>query len=80
MITFANLKKIGYGLDGPGGDCSSLFRVQIALEVNSASYKMCTGGFPGGVKAAERRIDHPTTSYCHGCVYVHPCIHILRGP
>ena len=31
-----------------GGDFSSLFRVQTGPGVHSASYKMSTGGFPGG--------------------------------
>ena len=62
-------KALGYGLDGPGsipgvgggGDFSSLLRVQTGPGVHSTSYKMSTGGFPG-VKAAERRTSHPTSS------------------
>ena len=49
-------KALDYGLDGPGsipgvgggGDFSSLVRVQTGPEVQSASYKMSTGGFPRG--------------------------------
>ena len=63
-----------------GGDFSSLLRIQTGPEVHSASYKMSTEGFPLGVKAAKLRTGHPTSSQCHGCEYVDPCIHILRGP
>ena len=63
-------KALGYGLDGPGsilgvgggGDFYSLVRVQTGPAVHSASYKMSTGGFPLGVKAAECRTSHPTSS------------------
>ena len=44
-----------------GGYFSSLLRIQTGPEVHSASYKMSTEGFPG-VKAAERRTSHPTSS------------------
>ena len=61
--------------DGPGGlsgkagrpacrrdgDFSSLLRVQTAPGVHSTSYKMSTGDFPG-VKTAERRSSHPTST------------------
>ena len=53
----------------------SLLCVQTGPEVHSVSYKMSAG-----VKATERRINHPTSSKCRGCVYVHPCILIPRGP
>ena len=43
-------------------------------------HKMSTGGFPWGVKAAECRTSHPTSSYCRGCVYEAPYIHIPHGP
>ena len=59
-------KALGYGLDGlgvgGGGDFSSLLRVQTGPGVHSTSYKMSTGEFPRGVKAAERRTSHPTSS------------------
>ena len=58
-----------------GGDFSSFFRDHTGLEVHSASYKMSTGCFTG-VKTAERRTSHPTSSQYHGCEYVDPCIHI----
>ena len=33
-----------------------------------------------GVKTAEQRTSHTTSSQCRGCQYVNPCIHIPRGP
>ena len=65
---------------GGGGDFSSFVRVQTGPEIHSASYKMSTGGFPRGVKAAERRTSHPTSLQCRGCEYVVPCIHVPGGP
>ena len=44
-----------------GGDFSSFLRVQTGPGVDSASYKMSTGAFPG-IKAAERRTSHPASS------------------
>ena len=29
---------------------------------------------------AKHRTTHPTSSWCRGCEYVDPCIHIPRGP
>ena len=44
-----------------GGDFASLLCVQTGPGVNSASYKMSTGGFPG-VQVTERGTTHPTSS------------------
>ena len=60
-------KALGNRLDSLGsipgvGDFSSLLCVQTGPEVYSASYEMSTGDFPG-VKAAERRASHLTSSY-----------------
>ena len=40
---------------------------------------MSTGAFPG-VKTAERKANHPIFSWCRGCEYVDPCIHIYLTP
>ena len=44
-------RRLATGLDGPGsipgGDFTSLLRVQTGLGVLSTSYKMSTGEFPG---------------------------------
>ena len=46
-------KALSYGLDGSGsipgvGEVEIFVRVQTGPGVHSASYKMSTGGFPGG--------------------------------
>ena len=46
--------------------------------VHSAFCKMSTGAFQG-VKTAERRTSHPTSSKYHHCEYVDPRIHIPLG-
>ena len=63
-----NTSAIDYGLDCPGSipgiggvEIFSLLLVQTDPGVHSASYKMSIGAFPG-VKAAERRTSHHSSS------------------
>ena len=63
-------KSLGCGLDGPGsipgvgggGDFSSHLPVQTGPGVHSTSYKNEYQGISLGVKAAELRTSHPTSS------------------
>ena len=63
------VRRLATGLNGQGsilgvggsGDFSSLFRSETGPGEHSASNKMSTGAFPG-VKTAELRISHPTSS------------------
>ena len=78
---------LGYGLDGPGSIPGvgvveiflHSFVSRLALGSTQPPIKCVPGNF-SGVKAAERRTSHPTSSLCRGCEYVDPCIHIPRGP
>ena len=58
-------KALGYEQDGPdsipGWSISSLFRVKTGPGIHSTSCKMSNGAFPG-IKTAERRTSHPTSS------------------
>ena len=58
-------KTLGYELEGPGFGGMWIFftaRVQTGpADVYSASYKMSRGAFPG-IKTAEHRARHPTSS------------------
>ena len=54
------------------GEFSSLLRVQNDPGVHSGSCKMSTGGLSPGVKAAERRTSHPTSSWLCICGPLHP--------
>ena len=73
-------RRLATGWTAQVRDFSSFLCVQTGPGVHSASFKMGTGGSSPGIKAAERRTSHPTSSSCRGYVYVNPRIHIPSGP
>ena len=61
----------------PGGGFAAT--VQTGPGAHPASYKMCTGFFPG-VKRPGRDVDHPTTSSAEVKERVEPHLYSPSGP